>query len=396
MSEIVRDRTAKSGNTVPPEEVREQLGRILASREFHASKRSRDFLQYVVEKALAGQTDDLKERTIGMEVFGRPSSYEPSSDATVRVKAGELRKRIASYYSGSGAGDEVRIDLPPGGYVPEFSYAVAPAGDTAQSAVTPARRSWLLAVWAMILLACIAGGFLYVRARTAGQGALARFWGRAFAPNSAVILCISPVPVYGLHPDVETARRMPKTADDFVLLPNNFVGAGDVLALGRITSMLADMRKGYHIRMGNEVSFHDLRDSPAVLIGYSYTKWNELNEALRYRIAASSRPPVITDYGKPTQWTLPNLKADRTTDEDYAIVARLPHKDTSEMLVIVAGITEYGSEAASDLVTDEDRLAAALRGLPDGWERKNLELVLHVRVISGAAGSPTVVAAHSW
>ena len=214
--------------------------------------------------------------------------------------------------------------------------------------------------------------------------------------DSPVILCISPVPVYGLHPDVETGERPPRTANDFVLLAHNFVGGGDVLALGRITSMLAERRQSYHIRLGNEVSFHDLRDSPAVLIGYSYTKWSELNQELRYRIDTSKRPPVITDYGKPTAWSLPNLKPDRTTDEDFAIVARLPHKDTSEILVIVAGITEYGSEAASDLVTDDGRLSAALRSLPEGWEKRNLELVLHVRVISGAAGSPEVVAFHSW
>ncbi len=393
MAETVRDRTTKSGQSLTPEEVREHLERILASREFHSSKRSGEFLRYVVEKTLTGQTDDLKERTIGMEVFGRPASYEPSNDATVRVKAGEVRKRLGLYYSGSGAGDEVRIDLPPGGYTPEFSFI--PAVGPVTLAGTPAISWWRWAL-ALVLVGCLTGGFLYFLSRNAMDRSLTRFWGPAFSGKSPVILCISPVPVYGLQPEVETGKRPARTADDFVLLPHNFIGGGDVLALGRITSMLADARRGYRIRMGNEVSFHDLRDSPAVLIGYSYTKWNELNQELRYRIDTSKRPPVITDNGKPTAWSLQNLKADRTTDEDYAIVARLPHKDTSEMLVMVAGITEYGSEAASDLVTDPDRLAAALRGLPEGWERKNLELVLHVRVISGAAGSPTVVASHSW
>jgi hypothetical protein len=160
--------------------------------------------------------------------------------------------------------------------------------------------------------------------------------------------------------------------------------------------MFAEMRHKYRIRLGEEVSFHDLRDTPSVLIGYSYTKWNELNRGLRYLIDTSHRPPRITDNGQSTNWTLPNLKPDRTTDEDYAIAARLWHPDTGKLVVVVAGITQYGSEAASDLVTDSVRLGAALQGVPAGWEKKNLEFVLHVRVISGAPGSSTVVAKHLW
>ena len=169
-----------------------------------------------------------------------------------------------------------------------------------------------------------------------------------------------------------------------------------MLALGRLTAMLGDMDHKYRIRMGNEVSFHDLKDSPLVLIGYSYTKWNELNRGLRFLIDTSHRPPAITDNGKLTEWVLPNEKPDRSTDEDYAIITRLLHPDTGEMLVSLAGITQYGSEAASDLVTDTTRLKEALDALPAGWEKKNLQLVLRVRVISGAPGSSIVVASHLW
>src|SRR5215831_8122086 len=109
------------------ERVREELDRVLASHEFRTSKRSQEFLRYVVDHTLAGQGDLLKERTIGMEVFGRPDSYDPSDDATVRVKAGEVRKRLGLYYSSQGAQDPIRIELPSGTYVPEFHAAVAKA-----------------------------------------------------------------------------------------------------------------------------------------------------------------------------------------------------------------------------------------------------------------------------
>src|SRR6185295_20147704 len=79
---------------IPEEAIREELARVLSSHEFRTSKRSQDFLRYVVETTLNGHADLLKERTIGIEVFGRSTSYEPSDDATVRVKAGDVRKRL--------------------------------------------------------------------------------------------------------------------------------------------------------------------------------------------------------------------------------------------------------------------------------------------------------------
>jgi hypothetical protein len=144
------------------------------------------------------------------------------------------------------------------------------------------------------------------------------------------------------------------------------------------------------------VSFHDLRTSPAILIGYSYTRWKEISSEMRYFIDGSRRPIGITDNGALTKWTLPNLPQSRKTDEDYAIVSRVFHPSTHAMLVELAGITQYGTDAAADLVTNPDLLAEGLKSAPEGWNHKNLQLVLHVKVISGAPSSPKVVAAHFW
>src|SRR5216683_421844 len=77
---------------ISEDSIREELHRVLSSHEFRSSKRSQDFLRYVIEHTLSGHADMLKERTIGIEVFGRSTSYEPSDDATVRVKAGGCSK----------------------------------------------------------------------------------------------------------------------------------------------------------------------------------------------------------------------------------------------------------------------------------------------------------------
>src|SRR5450432_1072375 len=109
--------------TPEEERIKEELNRVLLCHEFRSSKRSQDFLRYVVDNALHGHAGMLKERTIGIEVFGRSTSYDPSDDATVRVKAGEVRKRLGLYYAGQGAADTIRIEMPGGTYVPEFREA---------------------------------------------------------------------------------------------------------------------------------------------------------------------------------------------------------------------------------------------------------------------------------
>src|SRR5579871_6511623 len=78
--------------------VQEQLERMLAHPLFKHSKRYPAFLRYVVEHTLEGQTDQVKERVLGVEVFGRDVHYDTNQDPVVRMTAGEIRKRIAQYY----------------------------------------------------------------------------------------------------------------------------------------------------------------------------------------------------------------------------------------------------------------------------------------------------------
>jgi TolB-like protein/Tfp pilus assembly protein PilF len=100
--------------------IREHLKSILASHAFEGSKRAQSFLQLVVEHALAGRIDDLRERMIGAEMFGRPVDYDTANDAVVRVKATEVRKKLAQYYQELREVTPIRIELPPGSYVPKF------------------------------------------------------------------------------------------------------------------------------------------------------------------------------------------------------------------------------------------------------------------------------------
>ena len=102
--------------------VREHLKEVIASQEFASSKRSQYFLQLIVEHVLAGRFDNLRERMIGAEMFGRPIDYDTANDAVVRVKATEVRKRLAQYYLGLTKPPRVRIEIPAGTYVAKFHW----------------------------------------------------------------------------------------------------------------------------------------------------------------------------------------------------------------------------------------------------------------------------------
>ena len=394
--------SAAHGPPWPAEAVREALERILASHEFRTSKRSQDFLRYIVENTLNGQADLLKERTIGIEVFGRSTDYDPSEDATVRVKASEVRKRLGLYYAEEGAKDRVRIELPLGTYVPEFRAAeIAPATPAAPppeapgSALPQPRPVHVHIGPRLVALAAffcfVAAGLVWLHGRPANTP-LNQFWAPVLTGNAPVLLSAAYVPVYRLDPDTNPSPQ-PR---DFVALPDQFVGGGDLVAVSKLSAMLARESRPYRLKVGNDVSFEDLRNGPAILVGYSYTRWREISREMRYFIDTTREPIGITDNGQPTQWSLPHLPPDRHTDEDYAIVTRVFHPDTHAMLVEVAGITQYGTEAAADLITQPELMAEALRAAPAGWQKKNLELVLHVKVISGSPSAPKVVATYFW
>ncbi|HEY1468934.1 MAG TPA: hypothetical protein VGF61_07805, partial [Candidatus Acidoferrum sp.] len=142
--------------------VRSALELVISSDAFAGSKRCQDFLRLVVEHALAGELDALRERMIGVEMFGRPADYDTSNDAVVSVRATEVRKRLAQYYREVLVTPVVRIELPPGSYVPTFHWsAPTEIKDETLRAVPPpvvTPRSWrkpAIAITAVLVIASI-------------------------------------------------------------------------------------------------------------------------------------------------------------------------------------------------------------------------------------------------
>jgi hypothetical protein len=107
----------------------DELRTVLASPHFSHSKRYPALLQFIVENTLEGRTDLLKERTLGVEVFDRPPTYDTNADTVVRYTAGEVRKRLLLYYSELGRNSNIRISLPAGSYIPKMNIKLEQANE---------------------------------------------------------------------------------------------------------------------------------------------------------------------------------------------------------------------------------------------------------------------------
>jgi len=131
-------------NKETDEKIREQLRRVLASKAFRQVDRLQSFLSFIVEEMLAGRGDKLKEFLIGVEVFGKESSFDPRMDPLVRVQARRLRTRLVRYYREEGQNDEVVIELPKGGYEPVFQRRETSAMKRTVSAALVSRNTILV------------------------------------------------------------------------------------------------------------------------------------------------------------------------------------------------------------------------------------------------------------
>jgi len=159
--------------------VRSALESVISSDAFAGSKQCQDFLRLVVERAVAGEVKTLSESMIGTELFGRPAGYDTSNDGVVRVRAAEVQKRLAQFYKKAEV-NQVRIELPPGSYVPEFHWSSPTRVEDQGVTITPSRpfspqwrrKAALIAV--LVLVAAILGFVVWfqLRPRTASMNAV--------------------------------------------------------------------------------------------------------------------------------------------------------------------------------------------------------------------------------
>jgi hypothetical protein len=394
--------------------VTETLDRLLASPAFRKSEQCCKFLRFVVEQSLTGEEERLKERNIGIEVFARRPDYDSAEDPVVRVRATEVRKRLAQYYGETPQSGDVRIEIPTGSYRAEFHFAGVSI-PAATPSPPPAARIKPAAILAVCLLAAIAVVVAWNWPRPAPD-ALDRFWAPVLDSGKPVLLyCGQPV-VYFLSRDVHQKYRPALPPDqqrgsyalrlsesdtlkgsDIIPVTDQFVGIGNSHSAALLSAMFAVRRKPVEIRYANDLSFSDLRGAPSVLIGAFSNLWTlEMQDGLRFVFEQKDGTRRIRDRAGDRTWQLPNLAADGKTPEDYAIVSRLVNAGTGQPLISAAGITQYGTRSAGEFLTTPALLARVSQSLPADWTKRNLQVLLQTVVYRGTPAAPRVIATHTW
>jgi hypothetical protein len=418
MAVVVQEQHEHTSQREPhADEVREQLGRLLANHFFSQSKRFPAFLRFVVEQTLAGDSENIKERTLGIEIFGRDADYDTSSDPIVRVTAAEIRKRVAQYYQDPAHEHELRITLPSGSYVPQFNWPRSEndpvlkelAAEVAESLAAheppPAphpervRRHWYNA----LILASVAVAILSVTCvllwRATHRSGLDFFWQPVMASNDPVLLCIADQLQYSsiaLRDAAEPAHQ--------VVLSDKLTAivVDDVYAAVKVAGVLQSNRKQYALKGEGSTNLQDLRNGPTIFIGAFDNAWTlRMTNSLRYHFSndAAMTKLSIVDSTAPSQtnWVLDRSVQMATNNyRDYAIIARFTDINTGKLAVVVAGIGRGGTIAAGEFLTDNADQAQLRRAAQAAGDKKNMEIVLSTQIIDGEPGSPKMEAAYFW
>jgi len=379
-------------------------------------------LRFVVESAVKGTPDSLKERCIGSAVFGRETSYDTGQDPIVRNAAIDVRKRLAQYYLEPEHSSELRIDLPIGSYLPTFSVEAAP--EPAVELPTPAKarrrhpaRNWIGACVALTVVAAVAW-FLWAGRRTPSSE-LDAFWEPLFRDHKTIQVCIGqPTRLYRFTgPRSEELNRLlgssstPRDRNnlDLSLRPNELTWVApeylfmrDALSAFNVASWIQSKGRAYQLMSVANTNYSQLRHTPLVAIGAFNNPWAmrvtaELRFVFEARILDGAPQNYIIDRRNPNgpNWKVVQPLGGPVT-EDYAIVTKVFDAATEKTVITAAGIDTFGTLAAGEFVTQAEYVGAALQAAPADWRRKNIQFLLATKIIDGTPGPPRVLATHVW
>jgi hypothetical protein len=410
------------------EMIRAQLESLVRDEIFRSSKRSVAFLRYIVEQTLNGYADQIKERAIGVEVFGRNPSYDTNLDHIVRTAATELRKRLITYYADDRHRSELRIGLVPGSYIPKFSlpdparhaepepeperpghspashgapFHLAPymeqdeRSTTARASRHKSRWVWLAA--ALIAAGALAYGWMH------RQSAQDLFWRPVLDTPGPVLLAV------GDHPNgPPTLPESSAGGSSLTPIPGSdasqTVPFADTVTVAQVAAALESRNKLVLIRRGNSSTFSDLREGAVVLVGAFNNEWSlRLTRQLRYSLDLDPDQHLvyIRDARNPSSRTwswATNQPAEPVTGvnspriRDYALISRIRDAGTGHVVVVIGGLYTYGTLAAGEFLTDPGLMQEVARITNLNKTSQNLQIVLGTTVTDGVPGPPNVLA----
>ena len=357
----------------------------------------------------------VKERILGIEVFGRAADYDTNDDHIVRTTVGEVRKRLAQYYLDAGRDDEIRIEIPAGSYVAQFRVVADPDPRLAVIPAAPAielparsglrrfvRPAFVIGAGSVVLNIALVAILLSGGATSlTGSSTLQKFWDPVFASSDPVLISVGLRGLPGPGPSAQPPATMTNFAfDSLDPLMAHRVSMASLLAVAKVEHYAGERHAQSRILDAQSTSLSDLRNNSAVLIGLGNNSWTQrFVSQLRYtfQMGGPTHISAVVDKQHPERhdWI-------RSTDpgtqsaKDYAIVSRIVEPAVEQVVVLVAGLGPHGTEVAGDFITNPDQIKKLDPFLPGGWKNKNLQIVISTTIVNESSGPPKVEAVYVW
>jgi hypothetical protein len=401
----------------------QQIDKLIKSHSLHSSESLCKLLRYLAEHSLDHPGVGLKEYQIATEVLGRPVGFDPQSDSTVRVQAGRLRVKLTEYYAHEGPGDPVVVEIPKGSYALTFHVRVSKSGVlTAAPLVLEApphkkeeaarfTRGWVIAVavFSVLLAASLSTTAILLSQRLHTQAAAAQavpaayqiFWSRFVAAPQPPWVIFSNANFVG-RPQTNMRYYNPSTDSREAVL-DHYTGVGEVLAIHELDRVFAVLNRQLRVKRGALFSLDDVRNNDLIFIGSPAENLTLLEipgtqEFVFQKVNTGPRKgdvAVINVHpaAGESQVFLASPSS-QSVNEDYAIIGLKPGLDPAHSMLILAGTTTVGTQAAAEYVCREESLNELLQrlGVPKGGEIKPFEALLHVKVTHGVPVMTDLVA----
>jgi hypothetical protein len=397
-----RNASAQPVYPAEAEAVRKQVELVITDPLFCKSKRSSSLLRFIADRSVNGRSQDLKERIIGIEVFGRSPDYDPGLDAIVRVAANEVRKRLALYYKGPGREQELRIEVPNGSYVAKFRLPEQSPHTPQKPQPEPGgRKFWYPAAAIAVMTLALVAWILW--RPLSPRPVIDQFWAPVLGGPGPVVLYLpsSPAPSSAPPLSPSVSADSGERFHDFILRNHGRLPAAGLNAASALSSFLQLHKKEAILRPARDAHLSDLRSAPAVLLGSFDNDWvMKLGDDLHFRFRRESELGLrwIEDSDNPQSrnWALDQAAPYSQVSEDYALISRVLDPSTGRWLFAISGLTGFGTIAASEIATDPKAMASLGARLPRDWANKNLQVVLAVKLVQDSPGASRVIATYSW
>jgi len=411
------------------EALTKSVERIVASPVLRSSESLCNLLRYLARQATEHLEVPPKEYQIAIEVFGRSHDFDSRMDSTVRVQTGRLRSKLVEYYAGAGREDNLVLGIPKGSYslsierrnppapplpfpepvetVAELPAAVEPAALVA--APRTVGMGWFLGLAALLVAAV--GVSVWWSNRTRSEiprpsDAARMFWQVFLANKQPPFVVFSNAEFIGTPTRGKGMRYFDPATDSGGEIRDHYTGIGEVFAVHQLDQLFARFGSEIHLKRGRLLAWDDARGANLIFLGSTV-------ENLSLRELPGQRDFVFKLSENPERdgtWEILNLRpgpgekpsypgsVDLPTTQDHALIALLPAPEPNRFVLILAGTTTLGTQAATDFVCRPESLEILVSRLhlADPAHPVPFEALIRAEISGSVPVRTEIVALHPW